>query len=582
MKVPGLTNIIQVVAGDYFSLALKADGTVYAWGYNNYGELGQGSATGPQTCTYGNGSTDECNTSPLIVTVPGPGTVTQLAAGMDSDHILALKSDGNVYAWGYNYYGMVGNGTVTQTGCYCLPSPVQVIGLNNSGTLGGILQPDPTHPSFERIAASDYASYAVASDGTVYAWGYNSEGELGINTDTGQPDATGTSCDCYTYPVRVLGPEGTGNLGDIVSLGSGADESAYAITAGGRLYAWGNNDNYELGLGSDNTDSRFLPTLVPGIKNVVSVSASDEGYALALVGTRPAPIQQFTVTASKTGSGTVSDEGAKSYNTGTEASYTATAAAGQTFIGWTLDGQYVGYANPLKFTVTANRTLVAAFVATPTFSDLGTLSPQDQQAITFLAALGIVNPNGVNGSGQFQPGGNVKRAEIAAFVARTFGWDNEFHSNTFPDKCDANNINCIDDELWNNVAALRDYGVVGGYTDPITCEDAGTTAPCYLPRDTVKRVQVVSVVARAFIKNPGLRPTGFWDRLPADGAQYTNVPNTGTQRSDLTTYRANVGTVPGQTSDASFGDPNGNGSRLYTVQVLYAAFNAQFGTDRVP
>lgn len=61
-----------------------------------------------------------------------------------------------------------------------------------------------------------------------------------------------------------------------------------------------------------------------------------------------------------------------------------------------------------------------------------------------------------------------------------------------------------------------------------------------------------------------------------------DVEEIGTQRSDLATYRANVGTVPGQTSDAHFNDPNGNGSRLYMVRVLYAAFNAQFGTKRIP
>ncbi len=54
------------------------------------------------------------------------------------------------------------------------------------------------------------------------------------------------------------------------------------------------------------------------------------------------------------------------------------------------------------------------------------------------------------------------------------------------------------------------------------------------------------------------------------------------QRAAPITYRANVGTVPGQTSDANLADPNGNGSRLYLIQVLYAAFNAQFGVDRVP
>jgi hypothetical protein len=176
----------------------------------------------------------------------------------------------------------------------------------------------------------------------------------------------------------------------------------------------------------------------------------------------------------------------------------------------------------------------------------------------------------------------VVRAEMAAFIARVFGWDGEFHRNAFPDKCDPQGQNCVDDELWNNVAALADYGVVGGYTDPATCASAGTAAPCYLPRDPVKRVQVLSIVARAFIKTPDLRPTGFWDRLPADAAQYTNVPDEGTQRSDLTTYTANAGLVPGAASAATFPDPEGNGSRRFVVEALYQAFAAQFGTDRVP
>ncbi len=228
-----------------------------------------------------------------------------------------------------------------------------------------------------------------------------------------------------------------------------------------------------------------------------------------------------------------------------------------------------------------NRTLVATFAARPSFADVPTSDP-DYQAITFLAAAGIINPQGVNGSGRFEPDRDVKRAEIAAFIARTFSWDKEFHANNFPDKCDQNAQNCIDDELWNNVAALADYGVVGGYTDPATCASAGTTSPCYLPRDVVQRVQVASIVARAFIKTPDLRPTGFWDRQDANNAQYTNVPNTGTQRSDLTTYRSNAGPIPGQTSDTAFPNPTGNGSRRFVIQVLFQAFSAQFSVDRVP
>ncbi len=336
---------------------------------------------------------------------------------------------------------------------------------------------------------------------------------------------------------------------------------------------------------------RFAPTAAGDRAATLQIAdnaaGSPQTVALSGTGTGTAPparpISQAVVTASATGQGSVTPAGSTSYATGSAATYAAVPAAGQTFTGWTLDGRYVGYASPLTFTVNGTRTLVATFVATPSFSDIGSLGAADQRMIAFLAALGIVNPQGVNGSGQFRPTADVKRAEAAAFVARVFGWQKEFHANTFPDKCDpANTGNCIDDELWDNVAALKDYGIVGGYTDSATCTGAGTTAPCYLPRDVVQRVQVVSIVARAFTRTPDLRPTGFWDRLPGNPNQYTDVPDTGTQRSDLTTYRANVGTVPGQTSDATFGNPSGNGSRLYVIQVLYAAFNAQFGTDRVP
>ncbi len=111
---------------------------------------------------------------------------------------------------------------------------------------------------------------------------------------------------------------------------------------------------------------------------------------------------------------------------GSTATYTATATDGQVFVGWTLDGTYVGYAPTLTFAVGANRALVAAFVARPAFADVPPSDP-DYQAITMLAALGIVNPQGVNGSGQFRPLDTVARAEVAAFVARTFGWQRATH-----------------------------------------------------------------------------------------------------------------------------------------------------------
>jgi len=89
-------------------------------------------------------------------------------------------------------------------------------------------------------------------------------------------------------------------------------------------------------------------------------------------------------------------------------------------------------------------------------------------------------------------------------------------------------------------------------------------------------------VARAFTKAPDLRPTGFWDRLAANPAQYTNVPDAGSQRSDLATYRANAGPVPGQANDGTFPQPTDPATRRFVIEVLWQAYSAQFGVDRVP
>jgi hypothetical protein len=287
------------------------------------------------------------------------------------------------------------------------------------------------------------------------------------------------------------------------------------------------------------------------------------------------------VTINVAGGGSV-EPGSGAYPAGSFLTLTPRAQPGQLFTGWTLDGVYVGYAAPLTLTVDGPHTLVAQFVARPTFADIPASDP-DYLAVTTLAALGIINPGGVNGTGRFEPERPVARAEVAAFLARTFGWQGENHPNLFPDQCDpVGTAGCVDDALWKSVAALAQYGVVGGYTDGATCAASGLPAPCYLPRDPVLRIQIVSIVARAFTKTPALRPTSFWDRQPAVSSQYTNVPDSGTQRSDLATYRQNAGPIPEQANDGTFPAPNGVASRRFVIATLWQAFSAQYGFDRVP
>ncbi len=119
-----------VVSGLNHSLALKPDGTLWSWGYNNYGQLGNG-GTGEQW-------------SPGQVV----GISNVVAAAGGTSHSLAVKADGTVWAWGYNAYGQLGDGTTTQRN-----TPVQVSGLTN--VVG--------------VAAGWGHSVALKSDGTVWA-----------------------------------------------------------------------------------------------------------------------------------------------------------------------------------------------------------------------------------------------------------------------------------------------------------------------------------------------------------------------------------------------------------------------------
>ena len=96
MQVSLIGGVVAIAGGGYHSMALKSDGTVWAWGANYYGQLGDGSTTNRTTPVQVSGLTG-------VVAIAGGG-----------NHSLALKSDGTVYAWGYNNRGQLGDGTTTQ------------------------------------------------------------------------------------------------------------------------------------------------------------------------------------------------------------------------------------------------------------------------------------------------------------------------------------------------------------------------------------------------------------------------------------------------------------------------------------
>ena len=253
-----LTGIVAIAGGLYHSLALRSDGTVWTWGYNYYG-----APTNSET--------------PVQVVGPGgSGFLTGIVAvaGGSTDS-LALRNDGTVWAWGYNEYGELGNGTFTTSG-----TPVQVVGPGGSGYLTGIVA----------IAGGSVHSLAVRSDGTVWAWGYNEYGQLGNGALT-------TS----DTPVQVLGPGGSGYLTGMVAV-AGAVYHSLALRSDGTVWAWGNNAYGELGNGTFAESE--TPVQVSGLSGVVAIAGGDyHSLALAPPGaTKLAQTISFTQAAPGTAS----------------------------------------------------------------------------------------------------------------------------------------------------------------------------------------------------------------------------------------------------------------------------------------
>lgn len=202
---PNATNVswavepaVSIAAGLYHSVALKADGTVWTWGRNYYGELGDGSRLHW-----------ESNHQSTPTKVPGICDAIAVAAGWWSTY--AIASDGSVWAWGRNNYYQLGNGTNTDTS-----TPVKVSGLSD----------------VVAVAAGVKHAIALNVDGTVWAWGSNGSSQLG----------DGTGIDRAT-PVQVTG------LTDITAVAAGEYHSL-AMSSNGSVRTWGSTAYGQLGDGS--------------------------------------------------------------------------------------------------------------------------------------------------------------------------------------------------------------------------------------------------------------------------------------------------------------------------------------------
>ncbi|MBI0127002.1 InlB B-repeat-containing protein [Bifidobacterium sp. W8101] len=220
-----------------FSLAVGSDGNVYAWGDNYYGQLGIG-------------TTSSYRTTPVMVRRPDrstypdlPEDFTYLQVSAGGSHSLALGSDGNAYAWGWNGDGQLGDGTITER-----HAPVRV------KTPDRKTYPDlPADFTYLQVSAGDRHSLALGSDGNVYAWGYNYYGRLG----------DGTSTTRYA-PVRVKTPDRK-TYPDLpedftyLQVSAGTWHSL-ALGSDGNAYAWGDNSSGQLGDGTGS--DRYAPVRV--------------------------------------------------------------------------------------------------------------------------------------------------------------------------------------------------------------------------------------------------------------------------------------------------------------------------------
>jgi alpha-tubulin suppressor-like RCC1 family protein len=229
--VPGIDDVIAISSGAAYNMALKSDGTVWAWGWNTNGQLGDG--------TVG----IERHTPTQVV---GLTNVIAIAATVTGWHSLAVKADGTVWAWGRNDRGQLGDGTTTDR-----HSPVQVSGL------AGI----------RAVAAGSFHSVALKADGTVWAWGDNGHGQLG----------DGTLLERDT-PVQVPSFAGVA----VVTTGM---THTVVLKSDGTAWSWGGNGlSGQLGDGSFNFFDRTSPGLVLGISAATALSTAGQHSVVILKG----------------------------------------------------------------------------------------------------------------------------------------------------------------------------------------------------------------------------------------------------------------------------------------------------------
>lgn len=223
VEVKGLNEAVAVAVGGWHCLALLNDGTVRSWGYNAEGQLGIGNNANQQAPTM----------------VPGLTGVKAIAAGYR--HSVAVLNDGTVRAWGHNNWGQLGDGTNINRN-----TPVVVSNLTGVKRVAA---------AYGTIGAEETYSVALKEDGTVWAWGLNNWGQLGDGTTTSR-----------NTPGMVL------EISGVTAISAGGWH-VLALRNDGSVWAWGANNFGQIGTGSTTPDRYTRPVAVPDLAGIKAVAA---------------------------------------------------------------------------------------------------------------------------------------------------------------------------------------------------------------------------------------------------------------------------------------------------------------------
>ncbi len=272
VQIGSATNWLKVDAGRNCSSAIKSDGTLWTWGVNSSGQLGDGTTTS--------------KSSPTQI---GTGTDWSICAIAES-HTLAIKTDGTLWAWGFNGSGQLGNNSTTNA-----TAPIQIgtetnwakidggqnfsVAIKTDGTLWGWgvgtrngstssnLVPTQigSDTNWSKIATGSVHTIAIKTDGTLWTWGSNFTGQLGNNSTTAN-----------STPTQV------GVAANWLNIAGGTEYSVASTTAG-TFWAWGRNVYRNLGDGT--TINRLLPVQIGTETDWTKVSAG-ESHTIGLKNNR--------------------------------------------------------------------------------------------------------------------------------------------------------------------------------------------------------------------------------------------------------------------------------------------------------